>query len=102
MAGFAPALAALSTPCLCCWATRAMLVDPEVVATSPCRIKSPVPVCCGFESAGSRDGSRTRWVRLERPVARAALRSRLSARSVTLRGLALIECDSAYKADGSL
>jgi hypothetical protein len=29
-------------------ATR--LVEPEVVATSPNRIKSPVPVCCGFDS----------------------------------------------------
>jgi hypothetical protein len=27
------------------------LVEPEVVATSPNRIKSPVPVCCGFDSA---------------------------------------------------
>jgi hypothetical protein len=26
------------------------LVEPEVVATSPYRIKSPVPVCCGFGS----------------------------------------------------
>ena len=26
------------------------LVEPEVVATSPYRIKSPVPVCCGFSS----------------------------------------------------
>ena len=26
------------------------LVEPEVVATSPCRIKSPMPVCCGFDS----------------------------------------------------
>ena len=26
------------------------LVEPEVVATSPNRIKSPVPVCCGFDS----------------------------------------------------
>lgn len=26
------------------------LVEPEVVATSPCRIKSPVPVYCGFDS----------------------------------------------------
>src|SRR3954465_2974893 len=26
------------------------LVEPEVVATSPFRIKSPVPVCCGFDS----------------------------------------------------
>jgi hypothetical protein len=28
----------------------AKLVEPEVVATSPNRIKSPVPVCCGFDS----------------------------------------------------
>ena len=26
------------------------MVEPEVVATSPYRIKSPVPVCCGFSS----------------------------------------------------
>src|SRR5262245_67891 len=26
------------------------LAEPEVVATSPYRIKSPVPVCCGFDS----------------------------------------------------
>jgi len=26
------------------------LVEPEVVATSPYRIKSPVPVFCGFSS----------------------------------------------------
>ena len=26
------------------------MVEPEVVATSPNRIKSPVPVCCGFGS----------------------------------------------------
>ena len=26
------------------------LVEPEVVATSPCRIKSPMPVYCGFSS----------------------------------------------------
>src|SRR5260221_629072 len=34
------------------------LEDPEVVATSPYRIKSPVPVCCGFRSlklAGGRE-----------------------------------------------
>ena len=30
---------------------EAKLVEPEVVATSPNRIKSPVPVCCGFGSA---------------------------------------------------
>lgn len=29
-------------------------VNPEVVATSPCRIKSPVPVCCGFGFMGVR------------------------------------------------
>ena len=27
-------------------------MEPEVVATSPCRIKSPMPVCCGFDSIG--------------------------------------------------
>ena len=26
------------------------LVEPEVVATAPYRIKSPVPVCCGLDS----------------------------------------------------
>ncbi len=26
------------------------MVEPEVVATSPYRIKSPVPICCGFDS----------------------------------------------------
>jgi hypothetical protein len=26
------------------------MVEPEVVATSPCRIKSPMPVYCGFSS----------------------------------------------------
>lgn len=31
-------------------ARPARLVEPEVVATSPRRIKSPVPVCCGFDS----------------------------------------------------
>jgi hypothetical protein len=29
------------------------MVEPEVVATSPNRIKSPVPVCCGFSSKES-------------------------------------------------
>lgn len=33
-----------------CYTTRQKLVEPEVVATSPYRIKSPVPVCCGFDS----------------------------------------------------
>src|SRR5262245_52146970 len=32
---------------------RAKLVEPEAVATSPYRIKSPVPVCCGFDSSKS-------------------------------------------------
>ena len=31
-------------------ARGARLVESEVVATSPYRIKSPVPVCCGFDS----------------------------------------------------
>lgn len=35
----------------CSWTTRQKrMVEPEVVATSPCRIKSPVPVCCGIGS----------------------------------------------------
>lgn len=33
-----------------CYTTRQEMVEPEVVATSPRRIKSPVPVCCGFDS----------------------------------------------------
>ena len=32
------------------YTTRQTLVEPEGVAPSPCRIKSPVPVCCGFDS----------------------------------------------------
>ena len=36
------------------------MVEPEVVATSPYRIKSPVPVCCGFDSLnGARGRIRT-------------------------------------------
>ena len=31
----------------------ASLVEPEVVATSPSRIKSPMPVYCGFSSVRS-------------------------------------------------
>src|SRR5947208_14501366 len=31
-------------------AAERRLVEPEVVATSPYRIKNPVPVCCGFDS----------------------------------------------------
>jgi hypothetical protein len=27
------------------------VVEPEVVATSPCRLKSPMLVCCGFDSS---------------------------------------------------
>ena len=38
------------SPTCCCYTTRQGLVEPEVVATSPCRIKSPMPVCCGFDS----------------------------------------------------
>lgn len=37
-------------PVCCCYTTRQGMVEPEVVATSPSRIKSPVPVCCGFDS----------------------------------------------------
>jgi len=38
------------------------VVEPEVVATSPNRIKSPVPVCCGFGSRknGGRERTCTR------------------------------------------
>ena len=38
------------SPICCCYTTRQEMVEPEVVATSPNRIKSPVPVCCGFDS----------------------------------------------------
>ena len=39
------------------------MVRPEVVATSPYRIKSPVPVCCGFrrDEIGWNDGIMERW-----------------------------------------
>jgi hypothetical protein len=33
-----------------CYTTRQGMAEPEVVATSPNRIKSPVPVYCGFDS----------------------------------------------------
>lgn len=37
------------------------MVEPEVVATSPCRIKSPGPVYCGFGSeSGAHGRIRTR------------------------------------------
>ena len=35
---------------LCILNSAFQMVEPEVVATSPYRIKSPVPVCCGFDS----------------------------------------------------
>jgi hypothetical protein len=38
-----------------CWRSAIalkVLVEPEVVATSPCPVKSRVPVCCGFDSEG--------------------------------------------------
>src|SRR6185503_1238466 len=38
------------------------MVEPEVVATSPNRIKSPVPVYCGFSSVKWYDlGLRVAW-----------------------------------------
>ena len=43
-----------------CYSIPQKLVEPEVVATSPCRIKSPMPVCCGFDSSGARGGTFTR------------------------------------------
>ena len=42
-----------------CLLHPAKLVEPEVVATSPYRIKSPVPVCCGFGSRKSGSPSRS-------------------------------------------
>ena len=63
------------------------LVEPEVVATSPNRIKSPVPVSCGFgsvrwplsrNSAGevwcSRQGLHLHWRRSQRRVSSIGLR----------------------------
>jgi len=41
------------------------MVDPKVVANSPCRIKSPMPVYCGFESVGALGGTCTRWHEIE-------------------------------------
>jgi hypothetical protein len=32
------------------WLSYPAMVEPEVVATSPCRLKRPMPVCCGFDS----------------------------------------------------
>ena len=40
----------------------ATLVEPEAVAASPNRIKSPVPVFCGFGSAQTGAGERSRTV----------------------------------------
>lgn len=42
------------------------LVEPEVVATSPYRIKSPVPVCCGLDSLGEFSIYDIRWTRARR------------------------------------
>ena len=44
------------------------LVEPEVVATSPCPVKSRVPVCCGFDSWKwcSRRDSHLHWRRSQR------------------------------------
>ena len=42
------------------------MVDPEVVATSLCQIKSLMPVYCGFESIGIRDRCSPGRLRLER------------------------------------
>jgi hypothetical protein len=47
--GFAPGPSG-SKPDMLLITLRGNVVEPEVVATSPNRIKSPVPVCCGFGS----------------------------------------------------
>jgi len=54
------------------------LVEPEVVATSPNRIKSPVPVCCGFDSLKrcSRQGLHLHGRRSQRRVSALGLRER--------------------------
>ena len=49
------------------------MVDPEVVATSLCQIKSLMPVYCGVESIGTRDRLRSRCIRLERATSRLIL-----------------------------
>ena len=49
-AGFAPARPPSKGGVLLVRRPGNGLVEPEVVATSPNRIKSPVPVCCGFDS----------------------------------------------------
>ena len=56
------------------------LVEPEVVATSPYRIKSPVPVCCGFDSVKwcSRQASHLHWRRSQRRVSAVGLRELLA------------------------
>src|SRR5207302_3093402 len=48
--GFAPSTALSKSAELLVTPSRNELVEPEVVATSPNRIKSPVPVYCGFSS----------------------------------------------------
>ena len=48
--GFAPLTSLSKSDELLITPSRSELVEPEVVATSPYRIKSPVPVCCGFDS----------------------------------------------------
>ena len=58
-AGIAPAFAPSKGAVLRLDDPAIELVEPEVVATSPFRIKSPVPVCCGFSSK-KRNGARGR------------------------------------------
>ena len=48
--GFAPSTALSKSAELLVTPSRNELVEPDVVATSPNRIKSPVPVFCGFSS----------------------------------------------------
>jgi len=52
-AGIAPSIRAFKGRCPTIRRPGNEMVEPEVVATSPNRIKSPVPVFCGFSSKNS-------------------------------------------------
>ena len=56
------------------------MVEPEVVATSPNRIKSPVPVYCGFSSLKwcPRQDLHLHWRRSQRRVSSVGLRELLA------------------------
>ncbi len=71
-AGFAPALAALSTPCLCCWATRPKRNLPPARVARPDSWRGPAnsttacPVCRTFPTAPGHAGQsvrcRSTWI----------------------------------------